>query len=44
MKKKTLISLTALVCLVALFAQDKIYIYRTNGSLLGYLTSAVDSI
>jgi arabinan endo-1,5-alpha-L-arabinosidase len=42
--KKYWISVVAVLCLVTIFAQDKIYIHKLNGSLLGYLASQIDSL
>jgi len=42
--KKLLITTIGIICFVSLFAQDKIYIHKTSGSLLGYQVSEIDSI
>lgn len=42
--KKSWITTIGVLCLLALFAEDKIYIHKTTGSLLGYKVSEIDSI
>ncbi|MEI7502423.1 MAG: family 43 glycosylhydrolase, partial [Paludibacter sp.] len=42
--RKSWITMIGILCLVALFAEDKIYIHKTAGSLLGYKVSEIDSI
>jgi arabinan endo-1,5-alpha-L-arabinosidase len=42
--KKTLIIVLGVICLVTLFAEDKIYIHKKAGSLLGYKVSVIDSV
>lgn len=42
--KKLPILVWAVLWITATMAQDKMYIYRTNGSLLGYWVSQIDSL
>ena len=42
--RKSWITMVGILCLVALFAEDKIYLHKTAGSLLGYKVSEIDSI
>lgn len=42
--KKSAFSLIGILLIVAIFAQDKVYIYKYTGSLLGYYVSEIDSI
>ncbi len=42
--KKLPILVLAVLWITATMAQDKMYIYRTNGSLLGYWISQIDSL
>lgn len=42
--KKAGIILVSVVCLLTLFAQDKLYIHKTDKSVLELLVSAIDSI
>ena len=42
--RRLLITTIGIICFVSLSAQDKIYIHKTSGSLLGYQVSEIDSI
>ena len=44
MKKIGIIVIVVVVSFITILAQDRIYIHRTNGSLLGYLVSQIDSL
>lgn len=44
MKKIGIIVIVVVVSFFTILAQDRIYIHRTNGSLLGYLVSQIDSL
>lgn len=45
MKKTRIIILSIIFsCILILIADDKMYIHRTNGSLLGYIISQIDSL
>jgi arabinan endo-1,5-alpha-L-arabinosidase len=42
--KKTILFVIGIVVIVALFAENKLYIHKTSGSLIGILISKIDSI
>ncbi len=42
--KKTAIILMTIVCFVALYAENKLFIFKPNGSLIGNFVSKIDSI
>jgi len=42
--KKTVLFVVAIVVIVALFAENKLYIHKTSGSLISILVSKIDSI
>ena len=44
MKRFGIISVVVVAGLLTLIAQDKMYVHRSNGSLLGYLVSQIDSL
>jgi arabinan endo-1,5-alpha-L-arabinosidase len=42
--RKTILFVVGIVIIVALFAENKLYIHKTNGSLISILVSKIDSI